>query len=151
MKYISLSRALGYVVPAPAVHAALGPFVEYTSPAPAFYAAPALVVVYISPAPRRASPHWWHLCVKLELNVGVTELLTDLVPYPHIHITLCSYAPSLSRRTLNSWWWQITVRVFQPVSMWSSALYTTHNTRRGRFLCHGHVVPKDVNAAVATV
>ena len=51
MKYISVSRALGYVVPAPAVHAVLGPFVEYTSLVPAFYAAPAPVVVYTSSAP----------------------------------------------------------------------------------------------------
>ena len=73
-------------------------------------------------------------------NVGVAEFQTSLVPYPRIHIMLCSYAQR-SRPTMYN---QLAFMMVQCVS------------RHGKLHCvclmyQGVVVPKDVDAAGATV
>ena len=71
------------------------------------------------------------------LNVDVTEFQTNLVPYPRIHFMLSSYAPVIS--------------AFEPASMMAKC-----DPRHGKYMAccmmyRGDVVPKDVNAAVATI
>jgi tubulin alpha len=88
------------------------------------------------------------------LNVDVTEFQTNLVPYPRIHFMLTSYAPVISaekayHESLSVA--EITNSVFEPSSM-----MTKCDPRHGKYMAcclmyRGDVVPKDVNAAVATI
>merc|ERR1711972_1043550 len=88
------------------------------------------------------------------LNVGITEFQTNLVPYPRIHFMLSSYAPIISaekayheRLSVA----EITMSVFEPASM-----FVKCDPRHGKYMAccmmyRGDVVPKDVNASVATI
>jgi len=88
------------------------------------------------------------------LNVDITEFQTNLVPYPRIHFMLSSYAPVISaekayheRLSVAD----ITSSVFEPWSMMAKC-----DPRHGKYMAtclmyRGDVVPKDVNAAVATI
>jgi tubulin alpha len=88
------------------------------------------------------------------LNVDVTEFQTNLVPYPRIHFMLTSYAPVISaskayHESLSVA--EITNSVFEPSNM-----MTKCDPRHGKYMAcclmyRGDVVPKDVNAAVATI
>merc|ERR1712039_696605 len=77
------------------------------------------------------------------LNVDITEFQTNLVPYPRIHFMLSSYAPIISAEN--------TMSVFEPASM-----FVKCDPRHGKYMAccmmyRGDVVPKDVNASVATI
>merc|ERR1712154_635092 len=88
------------------------------------------------------------------LNVDVTEFQTNLVPYPRIHFMLTSYAPVICsekayHESLSIA--EITNSVFEPTNM-----MTKCDPRHGKYMAcclmyRGDVVPKDVNAAVATI
>jgi len=88
------------------------------------------------------------------LNVDVTEFQTNLVPYPRIHFLLTSYAPIVSRERAfheSMSIAEITSSVFEPTSM-----MTKCDPRNGKYMAcclmyRGDVVPKDVNAAIATI
>jgi len=88
------------------------------------------------------------------LNVDVTEFQTNLVPYPRIHFTLSSYAPVISAEKAYHEQLsvaEITNAVFEP-----AAMMTKCDPRHGKYMAcclmyRGDVVPKDVNAAVATI
>merc|ERR1712023_171567 len=72
------------------------------------------------------------------LNVDVTEFQTNLVPYPRIHFMLSSYAPVISAEKAYHEQLsvaEITNAAFEPASMMAKC----------------DVVPKDVNASVATI
>ncbi|OLQ00991.1 Tubulin alpha chain [Symbiodinium microadriaticum] len=80
------------------------------------------------------------------LNVDITEFQTNLVPYPRIHFMLTSYAPVISAEKAYHEQLsvaEITMSVFEPASMMVKC--------DPRHLAGGDVVPKDVNAAVATI
>merc|ERR1719182_417604 len=88
------------------------------------------------------------------LNVDVTEFQTNLIPYPRIHFCMTSYAPVISaekacHEQLSVA--ELTNSVFEPASM-----MTKCDPRHGKYMAcallyRGDVVPKDVNAAVATI
>eukprot|EP00533_Pseudo-nitzschia_delicatissima_P003997 CAMPEP_0116105316 /NCGR_PEP_ID=MMETSP0327-20121206/14963_1 /TAXON_ID=44447 /ORGANISM="Pseudo-nitzschia delicatissima, Strain B596" /LENGTH=451 /DNA_ID=CAMNT_0003597705 /DNA_START=36 /DNA_END=1391 /DNA_ORIENTATION=- len=88
------------------------------------------------------------------LNVDINEFQTNLVPYPRIHFMLTSYAPVISttkcfHETLTVS--EITNSVFEP-----SNFMTKCNPHHGKYMAcclmyRGDVVPKDVNAAIATI
>eukprot|EP00438_Fugacium_kawagutii_P013679 Skav217092 [mRNA] locus=scaffold187:56956:86204:+ [translate_table: standard] len=97
------------------------------------------------------------------LNVDITEFQTNLVPYPRIHFMLTSYAPVISAEKAYHEQLsvaEITMSVFEPASMMVKC-----DPRHGKYmaccmicrvvphrnLSQGDVVPKDVNAAVATI
>merc|ERR1711998_708060 len=88
------------------------------------------------------------------LNVDVTEFQTNLVPYPRIHFMVSSYAPAISaekayHESLSVA--EITNACFEPANM-----MTKCDPRHGKYMAccmmyRGDVVPKDVNAAIATI
>ena len=88
------------------------------------------------------------------LNVDVTEFQTNLVPYPRIHFMLSSYAPIISAEKAYHEQLsvaEITNSAFEPASMMAKC-----DPRHGKYMAcclmyRGDVVPKDVNAAVATI
>ncbi|CAE7941322.1 unnamed protein product [Symbiodinium necroappetens] len=79
---------------------------------------------------------------------------TNLVPYPRIHFMLTSYAPVISAEKAYHEQLsvaEITMSVFEPASMMVKC-----DPRHGKYMAccmmyRGDVVPKDVNAAVATI
>jgi tubulin alpha len=88
------------------------------------------------------------------LNVDITEFQTNLVPYPRIHFMLTSYAPIISAE--KAYHEQLSVAeltnsVFEPACMMVKC-----DPRHGKYMAcclmyRGDVVPKDVNASVATI
>ncbi|CAE8647831.1 unnamed protein product, partial [Polarella glacialis] len=88
------------------------------------------------------------------LNVDLTEFQTNLVPYPRIHFMLSSYAPIISAEKAYHEQLsvaEITMSVFEPASM-----FVKCDPRHGKYMAccmmyRGDVVPKDVNASVATI
>merc|ERR1712036_115960 len=88
------------------------------------------------------------------LNVDVTEFQTNLVPYPLIHFVVSSYAPVISAEKAYHEQLsvaEITNSAFEPASMLCKV-----DPRHGKYMAvclmyRGDVVPKDVNAAVATI
>uniref|UniRef100_A0A0K0E393 Tubulin alpha chain n=1 Tax=Strongyloides stercoralis TaxID=6248 RepID=A0A0K0E393_STRER len=88
------------------------------------------------------------------LNMDLNEFQTNLVPYPRIHFPLATYAPIISGdRVLHEQMSvaQITSQCFQPGSQLVKC-----DPRMGKFMAccllyRGDVVPKDVNAAIASI
>jgi tubulin alpha len=88
------------------------------------------------------------------LNVDITEFQTNLVPYPRIHFMLCSQAPIISaekafHELLSVA--EITNAAFEPANMMCKC-----DPRHGKYMAcclmyRGDIVPKDVNAAVASI
>merc|ERR1712142_1300003 len=88
------------------------------------------------------------------LNVDLTEFQTNLVPYPRIHFPLVTYSPILSANkatheamTVND----ITQACFEPTNQMVKC-----DPRHGKYMAccmlyRGDVVPKDVNAAIASI
>ncbi|RWW04455.1 hypothetical protein GW17_00032319 [Ensete ventricosum] len=88
------------------------------------------------------------------LNVDVTEFQTNLVPYPRIHFMLSSYAPVISAE--KAYHEQLSVAEITNSTFEPSSKMAKCDPRHGKYMAcclmyRGDVVPKDVNAAVATI
>merc|ERR1712159_681784 len=88
------------------------------------------------------------------LNVDITEFQTTLVPYPRIHFMLASYAPIISAE--KAYHEQLSVSEITNSSFEPASMLTKCDPRHGKYMAvclmyRGDVVPKDVNAAVATI
>jgi tubulin alpha len=88
------------------------------------------------------------------LNVDITEFQTNLVPYPRIHFMLSSYAPVISAE--KAYHEQLSVAEITNSSYEPAAMMAKCDPRHGKYMAcclmyRGDVVPKDVNAAVATI
>uniref|UniRef100_H3CU17 Tubulin alpha chain n=2 Tax=Tetraodon nigroviridis TaxID=99883 RepID=H3CU17_TETNG len=88
------------------------------------------------------------------LNVDLTEFQTNLVPYPRIHFPLATYAPVISAEKAyheQLTMAEITTACFEPANQMVKC-----DPRHGKYMAccllyRGNVVPKDVNAAIATI
>ena len=88
------------------------------------------------------------------LNNDLVEFQTNLVPYPRIHFMLSSYAPIISSEKAYQGQLsvdEITNGAFEPASMMVKC-----DPKCGRYMAccmmyRGDVVPKDVNASIATI
>ena len=88
------------------------------------------------------------------LNVDITEFQTNLVPYPRIHCVVSAFGPIISAEKAYHEQLsvaEITNSVFEPASQLCKV-----DPRHGKYMAvclmyRGDVVPKDVNAAVATI
>jgi len=88
------------------------------------------------------------------LNVDLTEFQTNLVPYPRIHFPLVTYAPVIGadkayHEQLSVA--EITYSCFEPNNQMVKC-----DPRHGKYMAccllyRGDVIPKDVNAAIATI
>lgn len=84
------------------------------------------------------------------LNVDLPEFQTNLVPYPRIHLIMCSYQPLVSAESHENAGISVaemTKEVFQPQS-----LMVKCNSKEGYYMAvclmyRGDVIPKDVNSA----
>ena len=84
----------------------------------------------------------------------MTAFQTNLVPYPRIHFPLCSFAPVIAAEKAYHEQLsvsEITAAVFEPANMMVKC-----DPRHGKYMAcvlmyRGDVVPKDVNASIATV
>ena len=89
-----------------------------------------------------------------DLNADLTELQTNLVPYPRVHSLLSSYSPLVgSEKAYHelSSVQQITSECFEPGSM-----MVKYDPRRGKYIAcclmyRGDVVPKEIHSAVAEI
>ncbi|VDL57977.1 unnamed protein product, partial [Hymenolepis diminuta] len=88
------------------------------------------------------------------LNVDITEFQTNLVPYPRIHFPTISYAPIISSEKAHHE--QLTVTEITNACFEPANFMIKCDPRRGKYMActlmyRGDVIPKDVNAAVATI
>jgi len=88
------------------------------------------------------------------LNVDLNEFQTNLVPYPRIHFPLATYAPVVSAD--KAYHDHLSVDEITKVCFEPNNQMVKCDPRKGKYMAvcllyRGDVVPKDVNAAIASI
>ncbi len=88
------------------------------------------------------------------LNVDLTEFQTNLVPYPRIHFPLATYAPVVPPDRANHE--KLSVAEIANACFEAENQMVKCDPKRGKYMAccmlfRGDVVPKDVNAAIASI
>ncbi|KAI8610149.1 Tubulin/FtsZ, partial [Chytriomyces sp. MP71] len=88
------------------------------------------------------------------LNVDLTEFQANFVPYPRIHLPLVTYALVISAE--KAYHEQLMVAEITYSCLEPANLMVKCDPHHGKYiacclLCHEDVVPKDVNAVIATI
>ncbi|XP_018397947.1 PREDICTED: tubulin alpha-1 chain-like isoform X1 [Cyphomyrmex costatus] len=88
------------------------------------------------------------------LNIDLAEFQTNLVPYPRIHFPLTTYAPIVSIE--KAYHEQLTVMELTSACFEPAMQMVKCDPRKGKYMAccllyRGDVVPKDVNASIATI
>ncbi|KAB1267408.1 Tubulin alpha-1C chain [Camelus dromedarius] len=88
------------------------------------------------------------------LNVDLAEFQTNLVPYPRIHFPLATYAPVISAE--KTYQEQLSVAEITNACFEPANEMVKCDPHHGKYIAccllyRGDVVPKDVNAAIATI
>ncbi|EZA62520.1 Tubulin alpha-3 chain [Ooceraea biroi] len=88
------------------------------------------------------------------LNIDLAEFQTNLVPYPRIHFPLTTYAPIVSIE--KAYHEQLTVMELTSACFEPAMQMVKCDPRNGKYMAccllyRGDVVPKDVNASIATI
>ena len=93
-------------------------------------------------------------CIGSRIKFILNHLQTNLVPYPRIHFPLATYAPVISAE--KAYHEQLSVAEITNACFEPANQMVKCDPRHGKYMAccllyRGDVVPKDVNAAIATI